>query len=98
MCALYGLLSCGWLGGVCAWRDYAVGNGRGWLGAVVAQQAAVLTGTDISGVSGQATIAHAIVACCPKCCQVVKIFVAITSAKAWKTLGIFLSCCLVTLR
>jgi len=30
--ALYGCLSCGWLGMVCAWRHATVGSGRGWLG------------------------------------------------------------------
>jgi len=36
--ALYGHLSCGWLGGVCAWRHATLGSGRGWLGAVIARQ------------------------------------------------------------
>jgi len=42
--ALYGHLSCGWLGVFCTWSTHAtVGSGRGWLGVVVVQQA------DLSG-------------------------------------------------
>jgi len=40
MGALYGRLSCGWLGMVYTWSTHtAVGSGRGWLGVVVAWQA-----------------------------------------------------------
>jgi len=40
MGALYGRLSCGWLGMVYTWSTHtAVGSGRGWLGVVIAWQA-----------------------------------------------------------
>jgi len=43
--ALYGRFSCGWLGGVCAWRHtLRGGSGRGCLGAVVARPAMGATG------------------------------------------------------
>jgi len=36
--ALYGRLSCSWLGVVCVWLTHAtVGSGRGWLSVVVAR-------------------------------------------------------------
>jgi len=48
--ALYGCISCGWLGVVCAWQHATVGSRRGWLVVVLAQQA------DLSGRLG--TMGH----------------------------------------
>jgi len=63
--ALYGSLSCGWLRVATL---AMVGSGRGWLGAVVAQQAAGCNGrcasTGLSYTTVQATIVQSAIMAC----------------------------------